>query len=301
MKKIILIASFCLTTGIAFTQEPFKDTNGKFGYKLNDKIIIESKFDKAYQFFEDLAIVGLNKKFGFIDKTGKEVIEIKYDLVRYFNEKICAVKFNGEWGFIDKTGKVIIPFKYDNANVFSEGMSLVTYIDKDFKTTFTYVNKDGIELPNRYRDARDFKDGLAVVDYKERVGNGLLEGEGYGVIDYSGKYIVTPKYHYMDPFENGVAFVRMRNYEYAYDMYGYIDKQGNEIIKPIYCYIEKINVGYIVKKSASYGVLDTTGKEIIPINEKYEKITYEDGYFYVKPWDYGAKVLKFDKQGNLIK
>lgn len=300
MKKLILIASFCVTTGIVFAQEPFKDENGKFGFKLNNEIIIKAKFEESYNFKEGLAIVKLNNKYGFIDLTGKEIVEIKYELIYPFVDNITAVKYNNKWGFIDKTGKIIIPFKYDKANTFSEGMSMVSYFDKDFKTTYTYVNKEGIELPYRFRNARDFKDGLAIVEFEKTDGYRSLEGEGYGIIDYSGKYVVEPKYHEIYDFENGFALVKMVD-AYMNKLYGYIDKKGNEIIKPIYAYQDRFDGGFILKSVISYGVLDNFGQEIIPFNEKYDNIKYSNGFFFITHRDRKVEKLKLNKQGKQIK
>ena len=65
-------------------------------------------------------MVRLDKKYGFIDKTGKEVIPIKYDNAWGFSEELANVRLNNKWGFIDKTGKEVTPIKYDDASSFSE-------------------------------------------------------------------------------------------------------------------------------------------------------------------------------------
>ena len=66
-----------------------------------------------------------NKKFGFIDKTGKVVIPPIYDLAWHFSEGLAGVEKNGKRGFVDKTGKVVIPLIYDSAYSFSEGLAVV--------------------------------------------------------------------------------------------------------------------------------------------------------------------------------
>ena len=96
------------------------------------------KYDWKDTYHEGLAIVKLNNKYGFIDKTGKEVIPIKYDNAWSFSEGLASVKLNNKYGFIDKTGKEVIPIKYDDAWGFSEGLAFVELNGKLF-----YINKRG--------------------------------------------------------------------------------------------------------------------------------------------------------------
>ena len=98
------------------------------------------------KYYEGLAIVILNDKFGFIDKTGKEVIPIKYDGAYIFSEGLASVELNGKWGFIDKTGKEVTPIKYDDAKSFSEGLAVVKLNNK-----WGFIDKTGKEvIPIKY-------------------------------------------------------------------------------------------------------------------------------------------------------
>ncbi|MGI7157691.1 WG repeat-containing protein, partial [Campylobacter coli] len=63
---------------------------------------------------EGLARVGLNGKWGFIDKSGKFVIEPKFDSIWDFSEGLAKVGLNGKYGLIDKSGKIVIEPKFDD-------------------------------------------------------------------------------------------------------------------------------------------------------------------------------------------
>ena len=63
------------------------------------------EYDFIGDFVEGLAVVKLNDRYGFIDKTYKEVIPSKYDSVGYFLEGLVTVLLKGNLGFVDKTGK----------------------------------------------------------------------------------------------------------------------------------------------------------------------------------------------------
>ncbi len=86
---------------------PFQE-NGKWGYKdKNSKVVvIPLQYDCAESFSEGLAAVRLPRAgWGFIDKTGKEAIPFKYTAVSPFCKGLALVELNGRWFYIDKTGK----------------------------------------------------------------------------------------------------------------------------------------------------------------------------------------------------
>ena len=106
--------------------ETFKENN-KYGFKLKSsgEIVIPLKYDSAGSFSEGLAVVRLNGKWGYIDKTGKEIIPLKYDSAESFSKGLARVRLNGKWGYVDKTGKVVISAKYNNAWGFCEDLAMV--------------------------------------------------------------------------------------------------------------------------------------------------------------------------------
>ena len=140
--------------------------NGKFGFELDDKVVIPAKYDDAVPFSEGLARVKLNGKGGYIDKTGKEVIPFRYDVAWSFGEGLASVELNGKCGYIDKTGKVVIPIKYDEADSFSDGLASVKLNGK-----WGFIDKTGKEvIPLRYDYVSDFDDGFAVVELNGKSG-----------------------------------------------------------------------------------------------------------------------------------
>ena len=60
------------------------------------------------KYYEGLAMVRLDKKYGFIDKTGKEVIPIKYDYAHFFSKGLALVKLEGKWFYINPKGECVI-------------------------------------------------------------------------------------------------------------------------------------------------------------------------------------------------
>ncbi|MBN2571704.1 MAG: WG repeat-containing protein [Ignavibacteriales bacterium] len=80
-------------------------------YINNDgKIIIDlaTDFTDAGDFSNGLAFIRKNKKYGYIDKTGKIVIKPQFEWPSNFSEGLAYVRKNGKYGFIDKSGKILI-------------------------------------------------------------------------------------------------------------------------------------------------------------------------------------------------
>ena len=101
--------------------------NGKLGFiDKSGTLVIPCKYDVADSFSEGLAYVCPNGKYGFINKSGTEVIPCKYDEAQSFSEGLACVYLNNRWGFIDKSDTEVIPFKYGNAGSFHEGLAAVS-------------------------------------------------------------------------------------------------------------------------------------------------------------------------------
>ncbi|MDR0825322.1 MAG: WG repeat-containing protein [Prevotella sp.] len=125
---------------------------------------------------EGLAIVQLNRRLGFIDKTGKEITPCIYSDIyvstttsygvtirKSFSEGLTGVQINGingKWGYIDMTGQEIIPCIYDAAFEFTDGLARVVFNGK-----WGFIDKTGeVVIPCIYDVAFPFsKGGTATV------------------------------------------------------------------------------------------------------------------------------------------
>lgn len=215
--------------------------------------IVPPKYEYVdYAFFEGLAAVRLDGRYGFIDKTGKEVIPLKYESVDNFNEGMAPARLGGKWGFIDAWGNEVIPFIYDQVYRFSEGLAAVC------------VGGEWIQ------DIRS--DGIT------------YENGKWGYIDKEGNEIVPLIYDKVDYFINGQAQVRIGGMEIG--KWGFINTSG-EIIVPCkneHIWIKKEDERYgdgwknndvsIVNKNGKKGVMNKNGELIVP----YKYVEIHDFY-----------------------
>ena len=216
-----------------------------------------------YGFSDGLAVVELNDKFGFIDKTGREVIPLIYDNAYSFSNGLAIVALNGKYGFIDETGREVIPFKYDGAKAFSEGFARVLLNNK-----YGYIDTAGkVVIPFKYDFAYNFFEGFARVVLNDK----------YGFIDKTGRELTPCKYNYANDFREGLATVKLN------DKFGYIDKTGKEVIPLIYDYASEFAAGLAsAELHGNWGYIDKQGnwrsynKESWRLPESITKITISD-------------------------
>ena len=75
--------------------------------------------------------VGINNRWGYVNiKTGKEAIEVKYDpICRYLqisgDYDYIKLSIDRKFGFVDKHGREMCPFIYDRIGNFIEGFAVV--------------------------------------------------------------------------------------------------------------------------------------------------------------------------------
>lgn len=149
--------------------------------------------------------------------------EAKYDFIGEYQQGVAIVVKNGKYGAILQGGHEIIDPSYDYISPFKEG-----YADAIKNGIYFVLNlsgnmcvKDGsdyIEIPNKYQQARDFKDGLCCVCHDEK----------WGAIDKNGHEVIPTQYDYLSDFTKGIAIYRISsrdNIEHKY-LFGFLNKSG---------------------------------------------------------------------------
>lgn len=252
----------------------YTDGGVKFGIiDKEGKKVIESKYDKIFQYHNGLARVKLNDKYGFFDSKGELVIPIVYNGGKDFSEGLAAVSNDSKYGFVNKKNEIIIPFKYKEVENFSDG-----YAKVQFKNKYVYIDKAGNKLIKQSYNfhVEPFSEELAVVHLSIR---------GDGFINRKGKIVIKPKYNEATEFNEGSALVKINK------GYHLIDKQGN-IIQ---------NYNYIAMFNFKEGLAPVMGhnKKCGYINKKNEIIIpliYES----VKSFSYGLAFVKLGGKWGVI-
>lgn len=249
--------------------------NGKYGYiNKNLREVIPVIYDSCFVASNNIVAVCLDGKWGYVDYENNIILEITYSDVSKFYGNIARVNINNKYGIINLDGIIIHPCKYDNISFHNFARK------KDVYIPFSEINIGGSE-----EDDRKIRKFLGV--------NGeiydLIIGDKYAKVD--GKWSILKNFIPNTAFlydaiyedsEKDLVHCRIGN------KHGIVDSNGEILIPFIYDKI-KIKKSYsgfsssiIVEKNncARYidhnGILGSIYKKF---NDTYD---YEDDVNYEK-------------------
>lgn len=216
----------------------------------NCDTIIPFIYDELGLFNIDLARAELKNKTGFINRKGETVIPFQYDEAHEFIDcGVAQVSYDGKWGFINTLNEVVIPLIYSE-------------VDYHHKDSLLFVSKNG---------------KWAIFDHLGKQKTDFIYDEIYGTrnnFDYfNEKYLF-----------NGILLTRRKS------QYRYLNRNLDIVADFGYYFnAEPISeYGFaLVKKGNYYGIIDSTGKTIIPFEYsliKHPPKPYQGFYneFYIK-------------------
>ena len=243
--------------------------NSKFYFiNCNGKLLFDHTFEKAEDFNEELAEVKIDGKWGFINKKGEFAIPPQFYETKIFSCGLAsaAMSARGQHGYIDKTGKFVIEPTFDLATTFNNNLAWV-YL----KGKWGLINKTGNYLITpKYIEFKSFNEGYTWVKK-----DGL-----WAMIDSLDNYIIQPNernqliyaknpaFRSFNEMHNGLLIYQSKN------MYGYMDEKLKIKIKAEYdeVFNFKNNLAIVVIDN-DWGIIDTSGKIIIPLQYKELKLS----------------------------
>jgi hypothetical protein len=249
------------------------------------KLVIKPKFEQVYHFSYGVCWVKESDASGYylINKAGDRLTAETYNEVGYFFEGFCEVyDAEGQMGFVNRQGKLVIPCQYLGTS-FSEGLACVMpYNDPVEK--YGFIDTTGaVVIPFQYKQAgtSSFENGECRVQI-----NGVT-----CLINPKGEVVFKPTLtKNTQGFYEGLS----ASYTNATNRsgWGFYNRDNVWVIKPEYEYVNSFHGGRsIVQKGGKYGVIDTTGKIILPI--QYATIfgdPAEDGWYGTEMEMNGEKV-----------
>ncbi len=239
--------------------------DGKWGYiDKSGSFAIPAQFSEGHSFDNGIAIVGIDvngvEKYGCIDKSGQFVLPPIYDdICQYFNDGVTKITLNNRVGLIDRNANVLCQPKYDQIEGFREGVGIFFQ-----NGNVGILNTAGREiLPAKFKMVSSFHEGLMAV----AVWKGLSLKWGY--INEASEFVIKPQFRSAERFCDGIALVESEN-----NKFGYIDKTGKYVVTPQYdrgaSFVDGFaRVGKLIHNTMYCGVIDTRGKVIVPVEFEY--------------------------------
>lgn len=125
----------------------FGINNGdKYGvFDIKGNLVIKPIYDKLYYDSDDIFLASANNKFGFVTSKG-QLTPIIFNNAGFFYEDLAAVNYNYRWGFVNKYTILDNPEDYDQYSIapkyqkvddFENGICRVKYDNK-----YIYIDKN---------------------------------------------------------------------------------------------------------------------------------------------------------------
>lgn len=167
-------------------------------------------------------------------------------------QDLALVSEDGKFGYIDKSANYVIAPRFEDAKSFSDGLAAA---EQDKKWGFLNASGEWAIAP-QYDKVKYFNSGYALV----------LKDDQWQYIDKQNQVLEIPATEdKLYDFEDGVAFWRNG------DKVGLLGTDGKLVLEPTYTSIKDIKNGHAkVEKNGLWGMIDTSGKEVIPT--EYEDI-----------------------------
>jgi hypothetical protein len=235
---------------------------GQFALANNaGKELTRQLYDVIQACSQGRVMVRKNLYWSFIDTLGVSKVGFVFARVTHFENGLMAVCWEQGWGFVDREGRRLNTPYYKITKPFSEGLGMA--LTQNYKTV--YVDTTGKEVIGLERDvhANSFSGNIALVNattshpfdtwYVTRAGHQLGRlyfDDGYafsrgvapvkaaqkwGVISFTGRYLVPPYFDGIEPYSEGLARCRL------FGMTGIFTSSGKTFVPVEYDYITDVS------------------------------------------------------------
>ena len=209
-----------------------------------------------------IAVVAKDGKFGYINSEGVEITPLKYNRARRFRGNTGMLKSGRKWGLVDKQGKEVIPPVFNDIIEYLGGNPVVIvrigkkfgYLNVEAGELLTPVKYDKVEMWIQIWD-------FSTDDFRKDLARVRLDGK-WGCVNLRGEEIIPVKYEDINisQLENPRIIAKFDG------KWGFISENGKEITAFEYDGVEIFSNGRArIKKDGKYGFINSDGTVVIPI------------------------------------
>jgi hypothetical protein len=223
-------------------------------------VLLEPGCERIEKPVDGLARYSQNHIWGLLNIAGEVVATPQFKTLKLAPSGVSwGQTTDGLWGAMARDGSWIIEPQYESAFLM---LGAPVIVKKNGKTGL--VRLDGTKiLEPMFADIYRFNEGLAAY---------TADGEQWGLIDTLGQVVVEPRYDRVGPFSEGLAWFNeggtvLKSGAIEGGRWGYLDHSGSIAITPEkYDRVGPFSSGMApVKQHNLWGIIDTTGKIVIPI------------------------------------
>ena len=292
-KKAIIICSIIVLVILGFLM---------FIIKLSPKELV---VQEIYDFDSGLALVKINNKYGYVDKSGKFAIKPQFSYAQSFRDGFAMVCEEKEGkhicGFINQKGKVIIDLKYEYGSSDYSGYSKISDVEdglimvrnKDKEAVF---DTNGKKLSSFMKDISLSGDGLV----------SIWTDDSCTIVDPKNnmKPITKEKFNATTGCKNGICYICKYVDKESHDtVCGGMDYKGNIVINysyDIFYVFNKDGIAVAKRKidnKNKYGLINKKGLFVVePVYEFSISGFYEsEGFMFQKD---EKTIVAFDSRGK---
>ena len=325
-KWIILIIFICTAQAVQANDDCFKPvTQQKFNYVE----CINKKGVARVGNIIETALGDFPYPLGLVDASGKIILPVDYHSIDFpsqwkhdsylddlpdglilvrkrdlqNNSMFGNLGMQDQYGLINLKGEFIVPLgAYDDIKMpYSNGDNTLYTVVKNNKYGFIDT-KGRVVIPLMYDYAQIFEEGLVSVSKKGK----------FGMIDRQNQTIIPFEYEDIDLLNNLNSEDTNQSLLFSAKLknnYALINQSNQKITDFEYDTISAIYFTdlLVVGKQGKVGVIDNTGKLIVPINYRFIESTLQstEPYNFELPQSYIQATLEdktylFDKTGKLI-
>lgn len=272
--------------------------SNKYGIiTVNGKEIVSPIYRSMGMFSNELLNVQLDNKWGFLNIKGEVQIPIEYEYVRDFKNEYAIVDKNKKSGVIDTDGKLMIPTEFDYIRQETSSNKLprlsqyfITEINK--KYGLYVLNFATSTVGSKSVDDSEYASAIYYAttplickqictpkyDYISLNNDGSWQvtlNELYGIINEEGVEIIPPTYRSITVLNHGYFSVSMQDNNVfsknptGRQPSGLVSPKGKLLTPMKYNHIGEYKNGLFEATDFNHGragVIDETGKEIIPLD-----------------------------------
>lgn len=195
-EKIIESANNCLSKDFELTTiQDSESGNLIYGYSL-EAIKNDPNYLLVEEYYDGLARVKRNNKYGFYNVKGELVIPFKYDHAENFRDGFSIVKNIGRWYLIDTAGNIETSFPRSVTKVTFWNKNILMITDTILLSYLSTTDEKKINN-HYYHQISPLIKGRAVVQARP---NGTLGNKKYGLLNETGEEIIPCLYDSIAPF-----------------------------------------------------------------------------------------------------